>query len=87
MSSYPVSSSVAIPVSNDRLDSRLMGGTAPRGPGLAPSVHQRVHRKGSTPTQPAGIPPPCSGGPVTKSGVRPLDDLSIFNILNIFQAC
>jgi len=81
------SSSVDTPSSNDCLDSYLMGGTAPRGPGLVPSVRQRVCRKGSTPTQPAGLPPPCSRGLVTQCGVAPLDNPSIFNVLNIFCAC
>jgi len=87
MSSYPVSSSVAPPVSNDRLDSCLMGGMAPRGPGPRPSVRQQVCRAGSTPTQPASLPAPCSVGPVPQSGVQPLDDPSVFNVLNIFRAC
>jgi len=87
MSSYPVSSSVTIPISHDHLDSRLTGGTAPRGPGLCPSVFQQVCRAGSTPTQPASLPAPCSVGLVTQSRVQPLDDPSVFNVLNIFQAC
>jgi len=83
----PSSSSVAPPVSNDCLDSRLTGGMAPRGPGLVPSVPQRVCRAGSTPAQPAGMPAPCSVGPVTQSRVRPLEDPSVFDILNLFRAC
>ena len=86
MSSYPVSSSVTPPVSNDCLDSCLMGGTAPRGPGPHPSVCQQVCRAGSTPTQPAGLPVPCSIGLVPQSGVRPLDNPSVFDVLNIFCA-
>jgi len=82
----PSSSSVAPPVSNDRLDSRLTGGTAPRGPGQRPSVRQRVRRTGSTPAQPAGLSAPRSVEPVTQSGVRPLDDPSVFDVLNIFHA-
>ena len=30
---------------------------------------------------------PCSMGPVTQSRVQPLDDPSVFDVLNIFQAC
>ena len=82
----PSPSSVATPVSNDRLDSRLTGGTAPRGPGPRPSVRQRVRGAGSTPAQPAGMPAPRSVGPVTQRRVGPLEDPSVFDVLNIFRA-
>ena len=56
------------------------------GLGPRPSVPQRVRGAGSTPTQPAGLPAPHSIGPVTQSGVRPLEDPSVFDVLNIFCA-
>jgi len=83
----PSLSSVATPSSNDHLDSCLMGGTAPRGSGQCPLVPQQVCREGSTPAQPASMPVPHSIGLVPQSRVRPLDDLSVFNILNLFWAC
>ena len=82
----PAPTSVAIPSPNNRLDSRLTGGTGLRAHGLVPSVRQRVHGKGSTPAQPAGLPAPRSVGPVTQRGVAPLVDLSVFDMLNIFRA-